>query len=198
MTSSKDKQQQEDLINHPSHYTIGIEVLKFIQSWKLSFNEGNVVKYVVRAKYKGSYLADLQKARFYLDDMIKIYERDQQVQDQKKRKGKVVPRVKERADLNPAKQVSIEIASPPISSHPESAVYFCVDCKEQKHMTHLPQIDAYQCVDCGERWTREFLADPQNALVSRVKEGAILTTSESVKDTQKDYMEYREYHKNTE
>lgn len=60
-----------DPINQPYHYTKGgIEVLDFIEAWELDFATGNVIKYVVRAPYKGKELEDLKKARFYLDRLI--------------------------------------------------------------------------------------------------------------------------------
>ena len=60
-----------DPVNHPDHYTMGgIEVFDFINAWDLSFPEGNVVKYVVRAPYKGKEVQDLKKARWYLDQLI--------------------------------------------------------------------------------------------------------------------------------
>ena len=41
-------------VNHPAHYNAGkIEVIDAIVDWNLDFVEGNVVKYVTRAKYKG-------------------------------------------------------------------------------------------------------------------------------------------------
>ena len=62
---------KEDFINRPNHYTTGdIECLDFIEAWELDFREGNVIKYVVRAPYKGTKLQDLKKARFYLDRLI--------------------------------------------------------------------------------------------------------------------------------
>lgn len=66
------KETNKDDVNHPEHYTLGkIEVFDFIKAWDLSFAEGNVVKYTVRAPYKGNTLKDLQKARWYLDQLIK-------------------------------------------------------------------------------------------------------------------------------
>lgn len=60
-----------DPVNHPSHYTQGkIEVIDFIEDQKLGFHEGNVVKYVARAKHKGRELEDLKKARWYLERRI--------------------------------------------------------------------------------------------------------------------------------
>ena len=62
-----------DAVNHPPHYTFGkIEVLDAIEDWQLGFHAGNVVKYVARAKHKGTELQDLHKARFYLDRLIAL------------------------------------------------------------------------------------------------------------------------------
>lgn len=63
--------KQEDVINHPSHYTHGkIEVIDFIEDQQLPYHLGNVIKYVARAGYKGDKLEDLKKARWYLDRYI--------------------------------------------------------------------------------------------------------------------------------
>jgi len=62
-----------DMVNHPPHYTVGgIETADFIAAKNLSYNLGNVVKYVSRAKYKGSMLQDLQKALWYLQREIEL------------------------------------------------------------------------------------------------------------------------------
>lgn len=61
---------RNDNVNHPSHYNQGIEVLDFIESHEMCFNRGNIVKYVVRAAWKGCELEDLKKAKFYLDREI--------------------------------------------------------------------------------------------------------------------------------
>lgn len=64
-----------DLINKPPHYTYGaIEAIDAIESWKLGFHLGNVVKYIVRAAHKGSMLDDLRKARWYIDRAIALEE----------------------------------------------------------------------------------------------------------------------------
>lgn len=61
----------QDGVNHPAHYNAGrIEVIDAIEDWSLGFHEGNVVKYVARAKYKGNQLEDLKKAKWYLDRRI--------------------------------------------------------------------------------------------------------------------------------
>lgn len=65
-----------DPVNRPAHYTYGaIEVIDAIEDWALGYHEGNVVKYVARAKHKGSQLQDLKKARWYLDRAIKNLEK---------------------------------------------------------------------------------------------------------------------------
>lgn len=55
----------------PRHYArFPVQPLDFIQRNGLDFLTGNVIKYVVRAPYKGRRLEDLRKARVYLDRMI--------------------------------------------------------------------------------------------------------------------------------
>lgn len=60
-----------DPVNHPAHYTShpsGVEVIQITEH--MSFLEGNVIKYVMRADHKGNKLEDLRKARWYLDRII--------------------------------------------------------------------------------------------------------------------------------
>lgn len=53
-----------------AHYrNLRIEPIAYIEANTLDFNEGNVVKYVSRWRFKGG-IDDLQKARFYLDRLI--------------------------------------------------------------------------------------------------------------------------------
>jgi hypothetical protein len=61
---------QEDVVNNPKHYNVGLEPIEAIESWKLGYNLGNVIKYVARADHKGKRLEDLKKARWYLDREI--------------------------------------------------------------------------------------------------------------------------------
>jgi hypothetical protein len=49
----------------------GIETIDFIEAKQLSYNLGNVVKYITRADHKGNQLQDLQKAQWYLEREIK-------------------------------------------------------------------------------------------------------------------------------
>ena len=60
-----------DKIN-PSYYRKKIEVSDFIDEYDLNYFEGNVIKYVVRHKEKNG-LEDLQKAKWYLERLIKKY-----------------------------------------------------------------------------------------------------------------------------
>lgn len=60
--------------NHYAKYAI--QPLEFIVQNKISFLEGNVIKYVVRWKDKAG-LQDLEKARHYLDMLIDIEKRKQ-------------------------------------------------------------------------------------------------------------------------
>ncbi|MFF0745279.1 DUF3310 domain-containing protein [Streptomyces sp. NPDC004111] len=56
-----------DAVSHPSHYTShpsGIEAIELTRHH--DFLTGNVLKYVLRAPYKGSEVQDLKKAAQYL------------------------------------------------------------------------------------------------------------------------------------
>ena len=69
-----------DSVNHPSHYNqysievkdLIVEVSEYFPP-KMVFAIGNVIKYVLRAPFKGSCLEDLEKAQFYLAGAIHIY-----------------------------------------------------------------------------------------------------------------------------
>ena len=76
---------EEDNVNHPSHYTwlkekCGIEVIDITRH--MDFNLGNAIKYILRAGHKSEEgysdidktVEDLQKAIFYLNDKIKQLE----------------------------------------------------------------------------------------------------------------------------
>jgi hypothetical protein len=63
--------EPRERIDHSPHYMFGaIEVIDAIEAWELGFHLGNVVKYVARAAHKGDQLADLKKARWYLEREI--------------------------------------------------------------------------------------------------------------------------------
>ena len=55
-------------IDHPAHYTQGKhEVIELTEL--LDFCTGNAVKYILRAPYKGQYVRDLKKARWYIEHL---------------------------------------------------------------------------------------------------------------------------------
>lgn len=75
-----------DRVNHPPHYTwlkekCGIEVIDITRH--MDFDLGNVVKYTLRQGHKSEEgmsdkakaIEDLKKARWYLDDKIKMLEK---------------------------------------------------------------------------------------------------------------------------
>jgi hypothetical protein len=58
-------------VDHPSHYNshpAGIECIDVVEC--MSFNVGNVIKYLWRADHKGHEVEDLQKALWYLQREI--------------------------------------------------------------------------------------------------------------------------------
>ena len=54
----------------PTHYPQNYDVIDFVKDNDLNFNEGNIIKYVVRCRKKGTHLQDLQKAKDYLEREI--------------------------------------------------------------------------------------------------------------------------------
>ena len=59
-----------DHIDHPVHYTQGIECIDYILSHNMDYLEGNIVKYVTRYKFKHG-VDDLRKAEWYLKRLLK-------------------------------------------------------------------------------------------------------------------------------
>ena len=71
---------RHDAVNQPSHYArFRIEPATFNAANGLTFLEGNVIKYTVRAPYKGKRLEDLRKARRCLDMLIETAEREARI-----------------------------------------------------------------------------------------------------------------------
>jgi hypothetical protein len=70
---------QEDLVNHPSHYTDGaIECIEGIEAQQTleefrGYLKGNIAKYLWRERHKGG-LESLKKAQWYLDRLIQFDE----------------------------------------------------------------------------------------------------------------------------
>lgn len=80
-----DKEDSEDKVNSPSHYTSGkIEVIDFIEDQKLGFCLGSAVKYICRAGKKKSEgmslkekaIQDLKKAIWFIQRRIYELEND--------------------------------------------------------------------------------------------------------------------------
>lgn len=60
-------ESEEDMVNHPPHYTShpsGVECIQITEH--MSFNLGNALKYIWRADLKGTAVEDLEKAEFYI------------------------------------------------------------------------------------------------------------------------------------
>lgn len=67
--------REHDPVDHPKHYTShpsGIEPIEITRYE--DFLTGNVIKYVMRHRYKNRPVEDLKKARFYLDERIRVLE----------------------------------------------------------------------------------------------------------------------------
>lgn len=83
--SNMNKITSENKVSHPSHYTwlkelCGIEVIDITRH--MDFDLGNAVKYLLRAGHKSEEgysniektIEDLKKAKWYIDDKIKMLE----------------------------------------------------------------------------------------------------------------------------
>lgn len=70
------RKQDNDPVNHPSHYTQGgkevIEIIQEVCSIDefIGYCKGNILKYLARRNFKGFYKQDLQKADWYLDYLL--------------------------------------------------------------------------------------------------------------------------------
>lgn len=60
-----------------NHYKKPIEVWDYVAANGIGYFEGNVIKYVSRWRDKGG-LADLEKARHYLDKLIELETKSEQ------------------------------------------------------------------------------------------------------------------------
>lgn len=77
-TLGKWPEAEEDVVNHPSHYTgfsNGVEVIDIAEN--LNFNRGNAVKYLARAGAKdpATEMQDLLKAQFYVNREVNRLDR---------------------------------------------------------------------------------------------------------------------------
>jgi len=75
---SEKENELSNNVDHPNHYNEGIEAIDVIESWDLNFNVGNVIKYMLRAPFKGEQIQDLEKAKWYLDRHIENVRKKQQ------------------------------------------------------------------------------------------------------------------------
>lgn len=69
------EKKDEDLVNHPKHYTGDIECIDVIEQQfgkdgLINFCLGNAMKYVFRCNHKGTTKQDLEKAVWYLNKAI--------------------------------------------------------------------------------------------------------------------------------
>jgi hypothetical protein len=56
------------MVDHPSHYQgKSFEVIDIINDYKLNFEMGNAIKYILRADKKGNKKQDIEKAIWYLN-----------------------------------------------------------------------------------------------------------------------------------
>ena len=71
-------ENKEDIENKtkPSYYGTGFDVIDFCQKNNLDFMQGNVIKYVTRYKKKNG-IEDLEKAKEYIDRLIKFEKRSE-------------------------------------------------------------------------------------------------------------------------
>ncbi len=64
-----------DMINSPPHYTSHPSKVECIEITRhMGFNLGSALKYLWRCGLKGDEIEDLKKARWYIDDEIKLRE----------------------------------------------------------------------------------------------------------------------------
>lgn len=73
------KDQVNDVVNHPSHYTDGkFETIEAIESWRPGYHFGNAIKYISRAgkKSKDTELEDLRKARWYIERYLDYHHQE--------------------------------------------------------------------------------------------------------------------------
>lgn len=74
----KGESVEADPVNKAAHYNQGgIECIKAIEASMgpeeyAGFLKGQVVKYIWRYRHKGKPVEDLEKARYYLDDLIRV------------------------------------------------------------------------------------------------------------------------------
>jgi hypothetical protein len=59
---------KKEMVDHPAHYQgNSFEVIDIINDYKLNFEMGNAIKYILRADKKGNKKQDIEKAIWYLN-----------------------------------------------------------------------------------------------------------------------------------
>lgn len=82
------KKPEHDKIDHPSHYAHGgVECIDALRSALTAaqfegFLQGNVFKYVFRANFKGHKREDLEKAHWYLTELIDYVEPEEEEEEE--------------------------------------------------------------------------------------------------------------------
>lgn len=78
----------------PQHYNNGqaYDVIDIVKDYDLNFNEGNALKYIVRARHKGQHLDDLRKAIDYL-------QRELDYHNKVKCNNRFIPSILDKKDL---------------------------------------------------------------------------------------------------
>ncbi|MDD5353040.1 MAG: DUF3310 domain-containing protein [Candidatus Omnitrophica bacterium] len=71
--------QPNDDINHPAHYTqLPVETVDIIEAAiadPVSYHHATVLKYLLRARFKGTMIKDCKKAQWHLNRLIGILEK---------------------------------------------------------------------------------------------------------------------------
>ena len=67
--------------DHPRYLNeTKLDVIEVIEDWDLGFHDGKAVECILRAKFKGQEIQDLEKALWYLERYLKrrkeVYERE--------------------------------------------------------------------------------------------------------------------------
>ena len=83
----KQRRELEDMVNNPSHYNkAGIECIEAIRAATGDgyeyYLQGNIMKYLWRYRYKNG-TEDLEKAQWYLKDLIRICDAKEKRKKQK-------------------------------------------------------------------------------------------------------------------
>jgi hypothetical protein len=77
--------KNEDVVNHPPHYTqhkSGVECIQITEH--MSFCLGNAIKYIWRADLKDDAVEDLKKAKWYIERELSKRESEGRTEDENK------------------------------------------------------------------------------------------------------------------